>query len=310
MRLETLIRLVAAIIVLTIVVLTLVTVSKDIGLGGKPGGNGPRGGSSGVAGSGTMASEDSLVVIDSLRRKLKSKTLPEIVLGNPAFEKARGLLERGEYGDARVMLKEIIKRYPGAPAEREAYRVLGEMRLDDILEYRPGDGKFIYTVKPNDNYLNIADKHETGLDILMYLNGLTRLDRLQPNDKLLIMPLNLSLQIIPRLNQLFLMDSDGSVVKYYEPVVDMTVPMKRGGLETVKSSVESVRAYKGRKRVSVTRKDYRDASKKINILKPNISIISDEVNVGKSFRGIILTKPDMEELALLLRRSNTVEIRY
>ena len=62
--------------------------------------------------------------------------------------------------------------------------------------------------------------------------------------------------------------------------------------------------------MNITRGDYREASKKIKILDPNIEIISEDIEVDESFRGIILTKADMEELALLLRKSNTVEIRY
>ncbi|MFT5905888.1 MAG: hypothetical protein ACI9E1_001493, partial [Cryomorphaceae bacterium] len=162
----------------------------------------------------------------------------------------------------------------------------------------------------NDSYLKIVGEFDTNLDILMYLNGLTRIDRLRPRDKLVIMPLGLSLKIIPHLNQLFLLDENGDVIKYYEPVVDMTMPKKRGESDKLTTSVENVRAYKGRSRVNVTRGDYREASKKIKILDPNIEIISEDIEVDESFRGIILTKADMEELALLLRKSNTVEIRY
>ncbi len=310
MRLQTLIRLVAAIIVLTVVVITLFVISQYLGLTDDPA-------PSVVVGSDKInklvpvkTPKEDLVVIDAVRRKLSSKKTPEIVLGNPAFEKARLMLNEGEYDNARLKLKEIIVKYPGTPAEREAYRVLGEMRLDDLLEQRPNDGKFIYTVKPNDSYLRIVEQHDTGLDILMYLNGLTRIDRLQPKDKLVIMPLNLSLKIIPRLNQLFLIDANDEVVKYFEPVVDMTMPKRRGVSEIVTSTIESVRAYKGKSRVNITRGDYREATKRIKILNPNIEIISEDLKVDDSFRGIILTKADMEELALLLKRSNVVEIHY
>lgn len=310
MRLQTLIRFVAAIIVLTVVVITLFVIFKYFGITNDsiP---------TNIVGSDEInklvskkTSEDDLVVIDSVRRKLSSRNTPEIVLGNPAFEKARSMLKQGEYDDARLKLEEIVVRYPGTPSEREAYRVLGEMRMDDLLEHRPDDGKFIYTVKRNDSYLKIVGEFDTNLDILMYLNGLTRIDRLRPRDKLVIMPLELSLKIIPHLNQLFLLDENGDVIKYYEPVVDMTMPKKRGESDKLTTSVENVRAYKGRSRVNITRGDYREASKKIKILDPNIEIISEDIEVDESFRGIILTKADMEELALLLRKSNTVEIRY
>ncbi len=310
MRLQTLIRLVAAIIVLTVVVITLFVISKYFGLTDDSLPNNLVG-SDGINNLVSRKStEDDLVVIDSVRRKLSSKNTPEIVLGNPAFEKARSMLKQGEYDDARFKLEEIVVKYPGTPAEREAYRVLGEMRLDDLFEHRPDDSKFIYTVKRNDSYLKIVREFDTNLDILMYLNGLTRIDRLRPKDKLVIMPLKLSLKIIPRLNQLFLLDENGDVIKYYEPVVDMTLPKKRVESDKLITSVENIRAYKGKTRVNITREDYREASKKIKILNPNIEIISEDIDVDVSFRGIILTKADIEELALLLRRSNVVEIHY
>lgn len=310
MRLQTLIRLVAAIIVLTVVMITLFAISKYLGLSESSAADEILGSEEINELVSKKAVEDDLVIIDSVRRKLNSKSSPRIVLGNPAFEKARAMLKEGKYDDARLKLEEIVVRYPGTPAEKEAYRVLGEMRLDDLLEQRPDDGKFIYTVKHNDGYLKIADDNNTNLDMLMYLNGLKRIDRLQPKDKLVIMPLNLSLRIIPHLNQLFLVDEEGEVIKYYEPVSDMTVPKKSGGSDTVTTSIENIRAYKGRSRVNITRGDYREASKRIKILEPNIEIISDDIKVDTSFRGIILSKADIEELVLLLRRSNVVEIRY
>lgn len=310
MRLQTLIRLVAAIIVLTVVMITLFVISKYLGLSESSAADEILGSEEINELVSKKAVEDDLVIIDSVRRKLNSKSSPRIVLGNPAFEKARAMLKEGKYDDARLKLEEIVVRYPGTPAEKEAYRVLGEMRLDDLLEQRPDDGKFIYTVKHNDGYLKIADDNDTNLDMLMYLNGLKRIDRLQPKDKLVIMPLNLSLRIIPHLNQLFLVDEEGEVIKYYEPVSDMTVPKKSGGSDTVTTSIENIRAYKGRSRVNITSGDYREASKRIKILEPNIEIISDDIKVDTSFRGIILSKADIEELVLLLRRSNVVEIRY
>lgn len=310
MRLQTLIRLVAAIIVFTVVAITLLVTSKHFGLTAETVPSNLIGAEQINKLGSSSSSIDDLVVIDSLRKKLSRKSAPEIVLGNPAFEKAREMLEQGKYDDARLKLEEIVVMFPGTPAEREAYRVLGEMRLDDLLEYRPDDGKFIYTVKRGDSFLKIVNQFDTNLDILLYLNGLTRIDRLQPNDKLIIMPLDLSLRIIPRLNQFFLLDKKGDVVKSYEPVMDMTVPKMLGEAEILKTSIEEVRGYRGKTRVNSSLDEYREASKKVIILSPKIEIIGDDIEVDESFRGIILSKADVEELAMLLRSTNTVEIHY
>ena len=142
------------------------------------------------------------------------------------------------------------------------------------------------------------------------MNNLTRIDRLQPRDELLIMPLNFSLRIVPRLNQLFLIDEKGEVIKYYEPLVDMAVSKNVGKSKRIKTSIENIRAYSNGKRVNTTRDSYRDAAKRIRISNPLINIVGEDTKVDDNFRGIILSRLDIEELTLLLRASNTVEIRY
>jgi len=283
MRFQTLIRFLAALIVLTIVAVTLFVMAQFFGIIDS---NAP----SEILGSDKISrliskkDEDSdLVSIDEVRRKLRSRNQPRIVLGNPAFEKARRMLARGEFEDARSGLEEIVTKYPGTPAEREAYRVLGEIRLDEVMEHRPEDGKYVYKVKSGDSFLQIVSRHKTNLDMLKYMNNLTRIDRLRPNDELLIMPLNFSLRIVPRLNQLFLIDSSGEV---------------------------NIRGYSEGKRVNVTHDNYRGAAKRIRITNPLINIVGEDTQVDDNFRGIVLSRPDIEELALLLRSSNTVEIRY
>ena len=298
----------AALIVLTIVAVTLFMMAQFFGLIDKDT-------ASNIVGSHninnfTDKSEGDLVSIDAVRRKLKSKSQPRIVLGNPAFEKARTLLDRGEFENARLKLEEIVMKYPSTPAEREAYRVLGDMRLDDVMEHRPEAGKYIYKVKSGDSYLQIVSRHKTNLDLLKYMNNLTRIDRLRPNDELLVMPLNFSLRIVPRLNQLFLVDKKGDVIKYYEPLVDMTVSKNEGKPKRVTTSIESIRAYYNGKRVNSTRDSYRYAAKRIRISNPLINIVGEDTELDDNFRGIILSRLDIEELALLLRASNTVEIRY
>jgi len=277
MRLQTLIRFFSAIIVLTILVVTLFTIAQFFGLIDK---NAP----------------DEMIGADKINDLIKRS--------------ARRMLEKGEFEKSRRQLEEIVTRYPGTPAEREAYRVLGEMRLDDVMEHKQGDGKYIYKVKSGDSFFQIVSKNKTNLDILKYLNNLTRIDRLRPRDELLIMPLNFSLRIVPRLNQLFLVDDKGEVIKYYEPVVDMAVAKNPGKSKRITTKIDSIRAYNEGKRATVTKDSYRGAAKRIKISNPLINIVGEDTEVDDSFRGIVLSRPDIEELALLLRTSNTVEIRY
>ncbi len=304
MRVQTLVKLVAAILVFTILVCTLIVVMRYLGKTGKDQ-------QTANTKLGQLApkkeSPQDLVEIAELRKKLRSKNTPEIVLGLPAFAKARRMLEAGKFSEARVLLEEIVHKYENSPAETEAYRILGEMNMDDLFAIKPGDGKIHYTVKSGDSYLAIARHHKTNFDLMMMLNGLTRTDRLRPKDKLVLMPLDFSLLLEPRQNQLFLLDKNGKVLKLYEPIVDMTIPRKEGIVET---RIERVLAYASGHKVNPTLPGYRGADKIIQIRNPNIQIRGESKKIPKNFHGIVLKKSDIEELVLLLRSGNSVKIRY
>jgi len=201
-------------------------------------------------------------------------------------------------------------KYEDAPAALEAYRILGEMNLDELFEIREDDDRFIrYTVKRGDTYLGIVHDHHTNFDLTMLINDMTSKNTsgLQPKQELLLMPLNFSLRIIPHKNQLFLIDSKGDVVKMYEPIIDMTIPKKDGKFETI---VSGTAAYYNGSRVNATRGNYRESDKLIKIQNPQIEIMGETSSIPNSFKGIVLSKPDMEEIVLLLRSGNKVEILY
>ncbi len=307
MRIQTLIKLVAAIIVFTVLACTLIILNKHL--------NG-----TGTDSSETVSEIEKLVPqvensdegddLAQIMKRLKQTNPPEIVLGLPAFDKARRMLEAENFEEARKFLEEIVVKYQGTPSELEAYRVLGEMNMDDLFGVRPNDGKVEYTVKRGDSYLAIASKFKTNFDLIKQLNGLTRSDQLRPGDKLIIMPLNYSLRIHPLKNQLFLMSggSDNSkVIKLYEPIYEMTLS-KKG--KSVKTSIERIVAYHEGRRVNSTRGNYREAEKSIKIQNPNFDIRGDSEDIARGFRGIVLSQADIEELSLILRSGNNVELVY
>jgi len=277
MRLSTLIKIVAAFIVLTVLTGTL-------------------------------------IVVNDLKKKISSRNSPEIVLGAPALLKAKKVLTQGRFDEAKVLLKDIVVKYEDTPAEIEAYRILGEMNMDELFEVQENDERFVeYTVKSGDTYLGIIHKHQTNFDLMMLINEMTSKNSsgLQPNQKLLLMPLHFSLRIVPHRNQLLLVDNDGEVLKIYEPIVDMTIPAKPANKGTrLEVAVSKIAAYYNGSRVNATRGNYRESSKVISIQNPSIEIIGETTSVSNDFKGVVLSKPDMEELVLLLRSGNKVEILY
>ena len=306
MKLSTLIKIVAAFIVMTVLTCTLIVVNHYFG-------SGPASQNKSVQKITSLApekDEPALVEIDELKKRISRRNGPEIVLGAPALRKAKQILAEEKFDDAKLLLEEIVVNYEDAPAALEAYRILGEMNLDELFEIRENDERFInYTVKRGDTYLGIVQDHKTNFDLMMLINDMTSKNTsgLQPNQKLLLMPLNFSLRIVPRKNQLFLMNSMGEVVKMFEPLIDMTIPKKDGKLETV---VSSTAAYYNGSRVNATRGNYRESNKVIKIRNPTIEIMGETTSIPNSFKGIVLSKPDMEELVLLLRSGNKVEILY
>jgi len=307
MRLSTLIKIVAAFIVLTVLTCTLIVVNHYFG-------DGDKSKNKSVQKIADLApekeAEPELVEIDDLKKRIGRKNSPEIVLGAPALRKAKQILTEQKFDDAKLLLEEIVVNYEDAPASLEAYRILGEMNMDELFEIRENDERFIkYTVKRGDTYLGIVQDHQTNFDLMMLINDMTSKNTsgLQPKQELLLMPLNFSLRIVPRKNQLFLMDPNGDVLKMYEPVIDMTIPKKDGKFETV---VGKTAAYYNGSRVNATRGNYRESDKIIKIQNPSIEIMGETSSIPNSFKGIVLSKPDMEELVLLLRSGNKVEILY
>ncbi len=307
MRIQIFIKLVVVIIVFTVLACTLIILNKHLKGVGSDSSEIVREIESLVPQVENVDEEEELAQI---MKRLKQSNSPEIVLGLPAFDKARRMLEAENFQEARKFLEEIVVNYEGTPSEIEAYRVLGEMNMDDLFEVKPGDGKIEYKVKRGDSYLAITSTFKTNLDLIKQLNGVTRIDQLRPGNKLIIMPLNYSLRIYPFKNQMFLMSGSGEgtkVIKLYEPIFEMTLS-KKG--KTTETSIERVIAYYKGKRVNSTHDNYRESDKTIKMQNPNFEIRAESDDIPRGFCGIILSRADIEELALILRSSNNVEVIY
>ena len=204
MRLSTLIKVVAAFIVMTVLTCTLIVVNHYFGSGSQSKNKSVQK----IEDLAPEKDEPELVEIDELKKRISRKDSPEIVLGAPALRKAKQILKQAKFDDAKLLLEEIVVKYEDTPAELEAYRILGEMNMDELFEIREDDDRFIeYTVKRGDTYLGIVQDHKTNFDLMMLINDMTSKNSssLQPKQKLLLMPLHFSLRIVPRKNQLFLL---------------------------------------------------------------------------------------------------------
>jgi hypothetical protein len=240
---------------------------------------------------------------EDLARMLEAPEMPDIDPGEKAFQKAHELLALGRTSEAREKITTIVNIYPGSSSAPMARRILGEINLDEILATDHMDGKQIHVVKRGDSLLGIASRHKTTIDCIMHLNSMMELPRIQPGQELVVMPLEFRLLIEPRRESVSLWDG-GRFVREY-PVLHFGSAARNPR----RSVISSKSAELDGRRVPPESPDYRAAQKVIVIDKPVLQIRGWDGNDEKPAAGILLRPADMEEISLLTRVGNEVEIR-
>ncbi|MBK1883922.1 LysM peptidoglycan-binding domain-containing protein [Luteolibacter pohnpeiensis] len=236
---------------------------------------------------------------------LDSAELPDIDPGEKAFQKAHSLLAMGHLEEAREKLNTIINVFPTSSAAPTARRIVGDMNLDEVLSTAHMEGKETYVVKRGDSYNLIANKNQTSLEMIVYLNGLLELGSLQPGDELIIMPLNFRLMIEPERKAISLWDG-GKFLRDYL-ILDYVIP---GKLASKKCKITSEAGYVDGRAVRQESDKYRGSEKMIQIDKDTIQIRPFHETTEIRPRGIYISPTDLEELTLLTRPGNEVEIRH
>jgi hypothetical protein len=240
---------------------------------------------------------------EDLAKMLDSAEMPDIDPGERAFQKAHEMLALGRIPEAREKLTAIVNVFPGSSSAPAARRIVGEINLDEILSPAHMEGKDIHTVKRGDSLLGIAARHKTTIDCMMHLNSMMEIPRIQPGHELVVMPLEFRLLIEPPRQSISLWEG-GRFIREY-PVLHMGKSVATAGRTTIRSKAAEL---DGRRVLPETR-DYRAAEKGIVIDKPAIQIRGWNGEGEKPAAGILLRPADMEEIALLTRAGNEVEIR-
>lgn len=232
---------------------------------------------------------------------------PTVDPGELAFERARELLATAQFDAARENLEFIVGVYPDSKHADEARRILGELNLDALLSIDDMEGKEVCKVARGDAFLSIARRYETTIDCIMHLNGLQRLDQLYPGDELIMLRLTMNVKIdVPR-KRLSLM-KEGRPLKVY-PLVEARV--KPGAKGTIRTKIRGKAAYLDGRSVKLTADEWREAGKVIALEAAGLLIRElPEGTEEDPGRGFFLKKSDMEELSMLLRVGNEVEVRF
>jgi hypothetical protein len=237
-------------------------------------------------------------------KMLDSAELPDIDPGEKAFQKAHELLALGKIDEAREKLTAIVHVFPTSSSAPSARRIVGEMNLDEILSTSHMEGKKSHVVKRGNSFLGIAAEYHTSLDLIMHLNGMMELKSIQPGEELIVMPLEFRLLIEPERKALSIWEGARFIREY--PILHLGV---QGKLAPGKTKISSKSADLDGRQVSPQSKDYRGADKVIQIAKPAFQIRGAPANAEVYPSGVVLLSQDMEEISLLTRVGNEVEIR-
>ncbi len=227
--------------------------------------------------------------------------------GEKAFQRAKELLASNSMSEAEEKLKYIVNFYPSAKCAVEARRVLGEINVDRLLDPNSKDGKKTIRVKAGDTYSRIVRNANTTMDSLVHLSKLMRSDSrsLRPGATLTVMPLDLRVVIDLHRETLSLWKG-GEFVKEY-PIQKYSYKSKK---QKNQLKIDSIRGrYRGETCSSFS-PHYRASEKILFLSDKSLAIRAfSEENKEDFGRGFLLSPEDMEELPLLVRPGNEVEIR-
>ncbi len=291
---------------------------------------------------GTQPEEEFTKIVDA-------DEMPDIDPGEKTFQKAHELIAMGKLAAAREKLNTIVNIFPTSSSAPLARHIVGEMNLDEILSTTAMAGKQTHVVKRGDSYLGIAAHYKTSLDFIMHLNGLQELKNLVPGEELIVMPLEYRLLIEPQRKSLSLWEGGRFICEYpllhietagklasqrttiqskagqIDPRRTTTKPKtktdtktsakpaakpvaKAGSKSDAKTDAKSDAKTDGKGDGKADAKGAAPAGKAIQLAKVPLQIRA-YVAEDAGTRGIFLSPPDMEEVFLLTRVGNTVEIR-
>jgi hypothetical protein len=240
---------------------------------------------------------------EDFSKVLDAAEIPDFEPGDRAFQKAHELIALGKIREGREKLMAIINVFSSSPAAPQARRIVSMMNLDEVLSSDFRTGKTTYKVKSGDSYFAIAGRNETTLDMLMHLNDMMELKNLKVGDELVLMPLNYRVVIEPHRNSISLWQDAKFICDY--PILNIEGVAPPAGTTTIASR----RADLDGKVILPTAVEYRSTKKSISLKNPAIQILPYDEGNETPPRGIFIREADLEELFLLTRTGNTVEIK-
>lgn len=244
--------------------------------------------------------------------QLEDAKLPDVEPGDRASQRAAELIATDNLEEAKEKLHFIINFSPGSPSAREARRILGEIYLDEIFAPGENEWKKKHIVSRGEATLSLAKKYETTLDCMMVVNNLDRL-QIHPNDVLYMVALNFNVRIDLEREALTLRRTISEEPRREEFVKEYKIErfrLPKQSDKVVMTTVRDKQGMVGSRTVSTSSDSYRESQKVIWLEKGGwqIRAIPEDEDDLPEGDGFFLKRSDVEELALLLRVGNSVEV--
>ena len=232
------------------------------------------------------------------------KNVPALDPGEQFYAAAIDCVAAGKLDEAREKLSMIIANHPRSGRASAARRVLGEINLDELLSGQMMGGKVVHCVRPGETYADIAEIYRCDLDCLLQINSLMDPAKIRVGQNLVVLPQDFRFVLEVERKVISIWSSERHVCEF--PVLQLVDRISKHGGKTVISS--KVAGSEGDRHV-VGSSRYRAATKAVWLAKPVVKIMGADGSGEPQDGAVLVRAADMEELFLLMRPGNEVEIR-
>jgi hypothetical protein len=241
---------------------------------------------------------------EKLAAVVAAKSVPAIDPGEQFYDAARRLMAEGKHAEAREKLGVIIANHPLSGRVQSARKLVGEMNLDELFSVGRLEGKVFHYMQRGETHEQAAEKCRSNLDCLLYLNPSMDLRRHKEGEKLLVLPLDFHFILEIERKVISVWNGGRYVCEFAVLQLVDRMARQRGGY-----SIGSKVAGFPDDKPHVGTAEYRSATKAIWLARPTLKIQGWDGEGDPPEGAVLLASDDMEELFLLTRTGNEMEIR-
>ncbi|MEO6845792.1 MAG: LysM peptidoglycan-binding domain-containing protein [Chthoniobacterales bacterium] len=223
------------------------------------------------------------------------------------FDKIKPLQDDGKTQEARDAYLAFIEKFPNSSKLPDAKKAIGDLNIQMLFSDFRSPDKQEYTVIKGDAMVKIASKTKTSVDLIYRANNMSSIN-LQIGQVLLIPKVQPSIKVNRKAKTLTLFDN-GKLLKEY-PIVSFKGSGSTGN--NVTAQVKEKASLQADKRVAFGAKEYSGSDRWVMLSNSGIIIKSaptpQEGTEVVYPAGIVLDRPDMDEVFVLVNKGTPVSI--